>query len=210
MTHSKTFQPIARSFVAATLALIVAASMTRPVLAAGAASTRNIILGAAAVVAGIVISDNVHHKQVAANTIVGYTRDGGTVYADGRIVYPNGTVLYAGNNGTPCSWDGSQQYCGSTPAVYYPNSGYGYQNNGYNYQPTPVYNNNYQYVRTNGRSDADDRYDRDDTRNYHYYNTSDANRYRNGNPQWNGQRTVGQRGNWAWQNNNWNGQGRDH
>lgn len=102
------FHVIARPLLAAVLALIVALSVTRPALADGAASTRNIMLGAAAAIAGIIIYNNIHHKQVAHKRIVGYTRDGGTVYADGRIVYPNGDVLYTGiarsNNFDRCLW----------------------------------------------------------------------------------------------------------
>jgi hypothetical protein len=172
MIPSKNFQAIARTLVAAVLALIVVAvSMTRPVLADGAASTRNIILGAAAAVAGIIIANNIHHKQVAHNTVVGYTPDGGTVYADGRIVYPNGMVLYTGNNGTPCAWDGSAQYCGTNPTAYYPNNNYGYQNG--------PYSNNGPYYNGDNGQDADDNYSYTTTsnrpvngRNVYYYSNA--------------------------------------
>jgi hypothetical protein len=49
---------------------------------------------------------------------VGYTRNGGTVYGDGRIVMPDGSVIYPGRNG---------QYPWGQDAYYMPNaSGYDY------------------------------------------------------------------------------------
>ncbi|MDQ2908144.1 MAG: hypothetical protein M3R44_02205 [Candidatus Eremiobacteraeota bacterium] len=106
------------------LAALLAGIAPRPAAADGAASTRNIILGAAAIAAGIIIYNNVHHKNVQHNTVVGYTRDGGTVYADGRIVYPNGNVLYTGNrNGQPCGYAAGYASCGGTPVAYYPRNG---------------------------------------------------------------------------------------
>ncbi len=93
----------------------------RPAVADGAASTRNIILGAAAVAAGIIIYNNVQHKHLQHNTVVGYTRDGGTVYADGHVAYPNGNVLYVGNrNGQRCGYVGGYQRCDAQPIAYYP------------------------------------------------------------------------------------------
>src|SRR5579864_9102170 len=94
MIQIRKLQPIARPLVAAAVALALIVGVARPVYADGAASTRNIILGAAAAVAGVILYNNIHQKQVAHNTVVGYTQNGGTVYADGRIVYPNGTVVY--------------------------------------------------------------------------------------------------------------------
>jgi hypothetical protein len=45
-----------------------------------------------------------NNGQTQANTIVGRTNYGGTVYGDGRIVY-NGQTYYTSNNGqTPCSF----------------------------------------------------------------------------------------------------------
>ncbi|MBV8082739.1 MAG: hypothetical protein JO347_05870 [Candidatus Eremiobacteraeota bacterium] len=121
MQAKSDIQRIARPLVAVALALTVALSMTRPVLADGAASTRNIILGAAAVVAGVVIANNVHHKHVEANTIVGYSCDGGTVYADGSIHYPDGSVVYGNaSNAYAYVCNGSQYN--------------GYQYNGYQYE----------------------------------------------------------------------------
>lgn len=200
MKHPWNFQAIARPLLAAVLALIVALTVTRPALADGAASTRNIILGAAAAIAGIIIYNNIHHKQVAHNTIVGYTRDGGTVYADGRIVYPNGDVLYTGNgNGAPCSWDGSNQYCGDNPAAYYPN-GNGYQN--YPYGNQNYQDNGYQYS-ADRNEDAEDRYENNNQNAYNQnaYSNYYANRYAR-KPHWN----KGRRNN-KWASAQWNGNG---
>ncbi len=107
------------------LAALFAGITPRPAGADGAASTRNIILGAAAVAAGIIIYNNVQHKRMQHDTVVGYTRDGGTVYADGRIAYPNGNVLYTGNrNGQRCGYSGNCPSCGGTPIAYYPRGSY--------------------------------------------------------------------------------------
>lgn len=107
------------SIVAMALAFVMALGAIAPAFAetAGQRSTRNIILGAVALTAGIILYNNYHHRQVAHNTVVGRTYDGGTVYADGRIVYPDGTVVYTSNNGrTPCSYDGDGDRCG--PAAH--------------------------------------------------------------------------------------------
>jgi hypothetical protein len=86
--------------------------------AADTQSTMNTLLGAAAVVGGIILYNNYQHKRQAANTIVGYTRNGGTVYGDGRIVMPNGQTIYPNSNG---------QYPWGQTAYYNPNaSGYTY------------------------------------------------------------------------------------
>jgi hypothetical protein len=111
---------VARNFRAAllvwTLVLSMVAGMTSPAPAdtAGQVSTRNIILGAVALTAGIILYNNYEHKVAAANTVVGYTADGGVVYADGRIVYPNSgnIVVYASNNGSaPCTFIGPGVPC---------------------------------------------------------------------------------------------------
>lgn len=109
------------ALVALALLMIFTFSTVRPVQAetSGQRSTRNIILGAVVLAAGIVLYNNYHRKQVAHNTIVGYTPDGGTVYADGRVVYPDGTVLYTSNDGrTPCSYDGYSVPCNRAVRVY--------------------------------------------------------------------------------------------
>lgn len=169
MNIRSNIQTIARPLVAAALALVVAVSMTRPVLADGAASTRNIILGAAAVAAGIIISDNVHHKQAQANTIVGYTADGGTVYADGHIVWPDGSVTYANSSTYYYPAGSNVQYTGN-PNGNYNGNGY-YNNNGY-YNANGNYNSNgyngYQYGNTD--RDNDDQYNGDRSGRYVRWN----------------------------------------
>jgi hypothetical protein len=94
-----------------------------PARADGAASTRNIILGAAAAVAAIVISNNARHARIARDTVVGRTSDGGLVYGDGRVVYPNGDVLYTSNgDGRRCGYGGDddEDRCGQYVTAYYP------------------------------------------------------------------------------------------
>lgn len=82
---------------------------------AGQQSTQTIVLGALAVAAGIILYNNYQHKVAAANSVVGYTRDGGVVYGDGRIVYPNNITAYATNNGTQaCTFNGAGVPCRST------------------------------------------------------------------------------------------------
>jgi hypothetical protein len=81
-------------------------------------SAMNTAIAAAAVIGGLILYNNYQHKRQAANAVVGYTRNGGTVYGDGRIVMPNGQTIYPNSNGT-YSW-------GQT-AYYNPNaSGYTY------------------------------------------------------------------------------------
>jgi hypothetical protein len=103
---------------------------------ADSASTTAVLLGGAAAVAAILISNNVRHKQAQANTPVGRTQDGGTIFGDGRVVYPNGDVLYTGNgNGQQCSYDGYGAPCNNQPVVYYPQgyNGNGHGNRGHHY-----------------------------------------------------------------------------
>ena len=103
-------------------AALAAGSMPKPA-AADTQSTMNTILGAAAVIGGIILYNNYQHKRQAANTIVGYTANGGTVYGDGRIVMPNGQTVYPNSNGV---------YPWGQTAYYNPNAG-GYT---YDYQRT--------------------------------------------------------------------------
>lgn len=115
--------------LAAVFALSFALAMPVRAETSGQASTRNIALGAAAAAIGIVIYNNIQHKNAAANQVVGYTRDGGTVYADGRIVYPNGNVLYSSNgNGRVCSWNGNGERCGNRPVAYHTRDWNGHDN----------------------------------------------------------------------------------
>jgi hypothetical protein len=79
---------------------------------AGQISTRNIILGGLALTAGIILYNNYVHKTEYANSVVGYTADGGVVYGDGRIVWPNGPTVYVSNNGYQrCTFDGYGAAC---------------------------------------------------------------------------------------------------
>jgi hypothetical protein len=113
-----------RRLVAIALAALIAMStFALPANAetAGQTSTRNLILAGLAATAAVILYNNYHHKYEAAHTVVGYTRDGGTVYADGRVVYPDGTTLYTGNqNGTRCSYTGYYTPCSGQVYAYGP------------------------------------------------------------------------------------------
>ncbi|MEA2786435.1 MAG: hypothetical protein QOF71_2539 [Candidatus Eremiobacteraeota bacterium] len=78
----------------AAASISVGAFMPRP----ASADTTSTILTAAAAIGAVVLYSNYQHKQAAANTIVGYTRNGGTVYADGRVVMPDGQTYYPNSN----------------------------------------------------------------------------------------------------------------
>ena len=84
------------SKVAMTLGAVAAISTgtlaPRPAVAQSQ-GTINTLLGAAALVGGIILYNNYVHKRQAANSIVGYTANGGTVYGDGRIVLARTDVL---------------------------------------------------------------------------------------------------------------------
>ena len=122
--------PIARLALFALAALMVLTFSIRPPAraeTAGQTSTRNIILAGVALTTAIILYNNYHHKQVAHDTVVGRTADGGTVYADGRIVYPDGTVVYTSNDGrSPCSYDGYGAPCGQGARAYRVARGYDY------------------------------------------------------------------------------------
>ncbi|MFN2459722.1 MAG: hypothetical protein ABR591_03380 [Candidatus Velthaea sp.] len=135
---NKRFLPLTALAAAATFTLGAIA----PASADQAAATRNAILGAAAVVAGIAIESNVSRKNAAASRVQGYTRNGGMVYGDGRIVERDGTTYYPGNNGQTvdcnngsCVVDGTYNNNGGYNNGGYNNGGYnngGYDNRGYN------------------------------------------------------------------------------
>ena len=102
-----------------TMALAAAAAITtaglgapRPV-AAQSTGTVNTLIGAAALLGGIVLYNNYEHKRQAADTVVGYTDNGGTVYGDGRVVMPDGTAYYPNDNG---------QYQDGQYAYWHPNA----------------------------------------------------------------------------------------
>ena len=107
------------AFAFAIASSLAAGPLARPA-AASTGSTWTIIESAAAVVGGIVLYNNYVHKKQAANTVVGYTRNGGTVYGDGRIVMPNGSVVYPNSHG---------QYPWGQDAYYKSNA------SGYDYDP---------------------------------------------------------------------------
>ena len=93
---------------------ILTTSLAAPALADGAASTRNII-GAAAAIIGIATAVNVSNKNRVANTVEGYLPDGSVVFEDGHVVDRNGNSWYPGNqgeqiacNGQSCDIIGSQ------------------------------------------------------------------------------------------------------
>lgn len=107
------------SLFAALLVGTMALGTIAPAKADGAASTRNIILGAAALAAGIIVSNNVAQKNAAATTVTGYTPDGAAVYNDGHVVLSNGQSYYPGNYGqqVACN-DGNCSITGGNGAPY--------------------------------------------------------------------------------------------
>jgi hypothetical protein len=138
---------LSKLFMAAGAAATVAtgAMIPRP----ASADTTSTILTAAAAIGAIVLYSNYQHKQAQANQVVGYTRNGGTVYGDGRVVMPNGQTYYPNangqytyNTGTYNGGYNNGQYNGG----YYPNGTYntGTYNNGY-------YNGQYNHPTNNGR-----------------------------------------------------------
>ncbi len=124
-----------------TMAAVLAAATlglanVQPARADGAASTRNIIIGAAALAAGVAIEANAAHKNAEANTIQGYLPNGQAVYADGHVSLPNGQSYYPGNygqtvacNSGACSLSGGSGYYGNNSgdnASYNSGNGYAY------------------------------------------------------------------------------------
>lgn len=126
-------------FSKVTLAFAIAASLvagplTRPAFAS-TGSTYTLIEAGLAAIGGIILYNNYEHKKQAANTVVGYTRNGGTVYGDGRIVMPSGATVYPNANG---------QYPWGQPAYYEPNAR-GYD---YDYQRTGEYDRTHRHGRS--------------------------------------------------------------
>lgn len=151
-----------------TLAFAMASSLAAGPLArpasASTGSTWTIITAAAALIGGIVLYNNYEHKKQAANTVVGYTRNGGTVYGDGRIVMPNGQTIYPNANG---------QYPWGQTAYYRPNA------TGYTYdvRRTGMYDRTHRHGYA-ARYDSDDRDDSDGTyRRASYRSAPVAHRY---------------------------------
>ena len=123
------FKHLSKIVTATGMAAALAVGMIPKPAAASTQSTVNTILGAAALVGGIVLYNNYEHKEQAANSVVGYTRNGGTVYGDGRIVMPNGQTFYPNSNG---------QYAWGQGA-YYNSRASGYS---YDTQPSGGFNGN--------------------------------------------------------------------
>lgn len=101
------------SLAALAAAGTLALSTPAPALADSAASTRNIILGAAAI-AGIAIESNVARKNARSNSISGYLPNGSAVYGDGHVVTGNGYSYYPGNNGQNVACDSGRCYVANT------------------------------------------------------------------------------------------------
>lgn len=138
----------------------VGALMPRP----ASADTTSTILTAAAAIGAVVLYSNIQRKQAAANTVVGYTRNGGTVYADGRVVMSNGQTYYPNSNT-------NGQYGYNYP-INNPNYGQ-YNNGGY------VYNNGqYANGRYNGQyaANANARYNNAQYANNGRWNAANQNR----------------------------------
>jgi hypothetical protein len=91
------FRQLHKLIVAAGAAatLTVGAVAPRP----ASADTTSTIITAAAIVGAIILYNNYQHKRAAANQPIGYTRNGGVVYGDGRVVMPNGEVYYPDSYG---------------------------------------------------------------------------------------------------------------
>jgi hypothetical protein len=150
------------------VALAITASLALGALAqpapavASTGSTYTIVESALALIGGIILYNNYEHKKQAANSIVGYTRNGGTVYGDGRVVMPDGSTIYPGRNG---------QYPWGQYAYYSPRSS-GYT---YDYNRTGEYDrtgrHGHHYGWRNGRGHH---YDRDD--HHHHHGDGDGDR----------------------------------
>jgi len=116
--------PLRMAIVVWALVLSLLAATMSPV-SANTTTTRNIILGAVALTVGLILYNNYEHKVQYANSVVGYTRDGGIVYGDGRIVYPNGPTIYASNDGRQiCTFNGYGVPCRNTAVTAYFPRGY--------------------------------------------------------------------------------------
>jgi hypothetical protein len=131
----------------AAAAVTTSAMIPRP----ASADTTSTLLTAAAAIGAIVLYSNYQHKQAAANAIVGYTPNGGTVYGDGRVVMPNGQTYYPNANGQYNYGGGyNQNPYGNGAAVQNDYPGNGNYNGSYNgnYNGNAAYANGRQY---NGR-----------------------------------------------------------
>ena len=130
----------------AAAAITTGAMIPRP----ASADTTSTLLTAAAAIGAIVLYSNYEHKRAEANTIVGYTRNGGTVYGDGRIVMPNGQTFYPNSNGQYAI--NNYGYNNGYNPTAYGYAPYGYYNNG-QYSNPPAYYNNLPRYNTPGYTD---------------------------------------------------------
>jgi hypothetical protein len=156
-------QRISRGLVAIAVAASLVAGPLAGSASASTGSTYTLIEAGLALIGGIILYNNYEHKKQAANTVVGYTGNGGTVYGDGRIVMPNGTVIYPGRNG---------QYPWGQYAYYSPSAGgyrYDYDrsgrydrthNHGY-YASRWAHAHHHRHGHKDRDRDRDDRGDRD-------------------------------------------------
>ncbi len=139
------------------------ALMPRP----ASADTTSTILTAAAAIGAVVLYNNIQRKNAAANTVVGYTQNGGTVYADGRVVMPNGQTYYPNSN------NNNGQYGYNYP-INNPNYNNGQYNNQYGYNGNGQYANG----RYNGQyaANANGRYNNGQYANSGRWNNANQNR----------------------------------
>jgi hypothetical protein len=108
------------ALAALVIAAVAFSSSARP---AQANTTSTIVITAAAV-AAIATGFNVAEKNAKANTVVGYLRNGSTVFADGHVVAPNGQSWYPGNYGQSIACNGP--YCAIVNDTYNSYGGNGY------------------------------------------------------------------------------------
>ncbi len=121
---------LTQTLTAVALTAIFGLASIAPASADQAAATRNMILGATALVAGIAIASNVARKRAQANTIVGYTPNGDAIYGNGQVATSNGTAYYP-NQYNPNQYNPNQY----NPNQYSPNQynqNAGWNGNGWN------------------------------------------------------------------------------
>ncbi len=141
------FHRLSKFITACGMAAALAVGALPKPAAASTQSTLTTAIGAAALIGGLILYNNYQHKRQAANAIVGYTRNGGTVYGDGRIAMPNGQTIYPNSNGT---------YPWGQTAYYNPNAnGYAYdtQRTG-QYDVTHRHGNGHAYGYGHGNGNA--------------------------------------------------------
>jgi hypothetical protein len=172
------------ALVSAVLVATVGISTVQPAKADSAATTRAIILGAAALVAGVAVSANVAHKRQVANTVVGYLQDGSTVYQDGHVVSPNGQSYYPSQYGQTVACSNQTCYLsggnGSGPYYgYNGNNPYGNNQYGNNGQPPFGFSGQGPYY-ANGNANGNQGNACPNNGNNNGYNNGYNNNYNNG------------------------------